>query len=69
MSSVDTKLVLFGIALINFSGVFYLNNALVNGPSNELLYSKMGLFLGLIISLLAAVYTNSSSGSIAINRI
>lgn len=60
MRSVDTKLVLFGIALINFSGFFYLNNALVNGPSNELLYSKIGLFIGVIVSLLAAVYTQNT---------
>jgi vacuolar-type H+-ATPase subunit I/STV1 len=58
MSSLDTKLVLFGIAIINFSGIFYLNNALVNGPSHELLYPKVGMFLGILISLLAAIYTD-----------
>lgn len=58
-SAMDTKFVLFGISLINFSGIFYLNNTLANGPTRELLYPKIGLFLGITISLLAAVYTNN----------
>lgn len=53
----DIKFLLFGIAVINFSGIFYLHNTLVGANEAGLSLAKIGLFVGVLICTAATAYT------------
>jgi len=55
-SKLDTKLLLFGIAVVNASGFFYVHDAIQGATGNGLSLPEIGLFAGFVVSLIGVTY-------------
>ena len=55
-TKLDAKLLLFGIALINLSGLSYVHDAIQNATSSGVSLPEIGLFVGFVVSLIGLTY-------------
>lgn len=55
-TKLDAKLLLFGIAVINLSGLSYVHDAIQNVGGNGLSVPEVGLVVGFVVSLIGLTY-------------